>query len=89
MSLLVKDARQVVVVCTQMQKFLKSQDIAQQFVVLENTSIAIDQSGIITHIGPLQDIISTTPETHFDKVIDASNKCIIPNGDIIWRFNRR
>ena len=78
MSLLVKDARQVVVVCTQMQKFLKSQDIAQQFVVLENTSVAIDQSGIITHIGPLQDIISTAPETHFDKVIDASNKCIIP-----------
>ena len=78
MRLLVKNASQVVVVCSKMQKFLKSQDIAEQFIVLENTSVAIDHSGLISQVGPLQEIISSTPESNFEKVIDATDKCVIP-----------
>lgn len=78
MKLLVKNARQVVAVCSEMQKFLKSQDIDQKFVFFENATIAIDKSGIITHIGSYQDVVSIIPEAQFEEVIDASNKCVIP-----------
>lgn len=78
MRLLVKNARQAVLICSNGQKFLKSQDIGSQFVVLENTSIAIDHNGLISKIGLLSDITQDMPESQFGEVIDASGKCVIP-----------
>ena len=78
MRLLVKNARQTVLICSNKQKFLKSQDIESQFVVLENTSIAIDHDGLISKVGKLCDIFEEIPESQFRDVIDASGKCVIP-----------
>ena len=78
MQLLVKNARQAVVICTKNQKYLKSQDLILEFVVLEHVSIVINKDGIISDIGPCIELELKYFESQFNEVIDASNKCVFP-----------
>ena len=78
MSLLVKNAKQVVAVCSNKQLFLKSCDLNDNFCILEDVSVAIDKEGIISCIAPYDDLIAVHPESSFEVVLDCAGKCVIP-----------
>ena len=78
MRLLVKNVKELVQVTSKKERYLLSSDISSSFYVLKNVSIAVDTKGIINKIAPLHDILSKHPESEFENVIDASEKCVIP-----------
>ncbi|KAB5579454.1 hypothetical protein PHYPO_G00195240 [Pangasianodon hypophthalmus] len=77
LRLLVKNAKQVVMVCKNGEKFL-TKDGMQNLAVLENASVVIGHNGLIEAVGPADSIESHFREAVFDKVLDATGMCVLP-----------
>ncbi|GAA6100882.1 probable imidazolonepropionase [Tachysurus ichikawai] len=75
--LLVKNAKQVVTVCKNGEKFL-TKDGMQNLAVLENASVVIGHNGLIEAVGPTAYIKYHYKEAVFDKVLDATGMCVLP-----------
>ncbi|XP_056280676.1 probable imidazolonepropionase [Pseudoliparis swirei] len=75
--LLVKDARQVVLICNDGEKFLTKNGM-QNLCVIENGSVVIGRDGLIKAVGPAETIREQYPESSFDRVIDAAGMCVLP-----------
>lgn len=83
--LLVKHARQIVMVCNKGQPALRGQDM-KQLAVLTNSdqssstgySLIVDHNGTINAIGPDEEIEQTFSANEFTKVIDATDMCVLP-----------
>ncbi|XP_027025119.1 probable imidazolonepropionase [Tachysurus fulvidraco] len=75
--LLVKNAKQVVLVCKNGEKFL-TKDGMQNLAVLENASVVIGHNGLIEAVGPTAYIKYHYREAVFDKVLDATGMCVLP-----------
>lgn len=76
-KLLVKNARQVVLICNQGQRFLTKHG-TQSLSVVENGSVVVGSDGLIKAVGPADVIGEQYPEASFDKVIDATGMCVLP-----------
>ncbi|CAB1345977.1 unnamed protein product [Coregonus sp. 'balchen'] len=70
-KLLVKNAKQVVLICNNGEKFL-TKDGMQRLCVIENSSLVIGSDGLIKDIGPASTIDFQYAGVSFDKVIDAT-----------------
>ncbi|XP_058480819.1 probable imidazolonepropionase [Solea solea] len=75
--LLVKNAQQVVLICSGGQKYLTGHEL-QSLSVIENGSVVIGGDGLIKAVGPAETIAARFSEATFDKVIDASGMCVLP-----------
>ncbi|KAF7648871.1 hypothetical protein LDENG_00150170 [Lucifuga dentata] len=75
--LLVKNAKQVVLICNNGEKYL-TKDGMRNLCVIENGSIVIGRDGLIKAVGPADAIRMRYSETSFDKVIDAAGMCVVP-----------
>ncbi|KAM4570311.1 putative imidazolonepropionase [Odontesthes bonariensis] len=75
--LLVKNAKQVVLICSNGEKFLTKPGM-QNLCVIENCSIIIGSDGLIKAVGPAETIRAQYSESSFDKVIDATGMCVLP-----------
>ncbi|XP_051804046.1 probable imidazolonepropionase [Acanthochromis polyacanthus] len=75
--LLVKNAKQVVLICSNGEKFLTKHGM-QNLCVIENGSVVIGNDGLIKAVGPAQTIRAQYSEASFDKVIDATGMCVLP-----------
>ncbi|XP_059904497.1 probable imidazolonepropionase [Gadus macrocephalus] len=75
--LLVKNASQVVVICSNGEKYLQK-DAVQNLCVVDNGSVVIGCDGLIKAVGPSDDVQAEYPEELFEKVIDATGMCVIP-----------
>lgn len=76
-KLLVKNAKQIVLICNNGEKYLTS-DGMQHLSVVENGSIVIGSDGLIKAVGPADTIRLKYSEACFDKVIDATGMCVLP-----------
>ncbi|XP_020346521.1 putative imidazolonepropionase isoform X2 [Oncorhynchus kisutch] len=76
-KLLVKNAKQVVLICNNGEKFL-TKDGMLKLCVIENSSLVIGSDGLIKDIGPASTIDFQYAGVSFDKVIDATGMCVIP-----------
>uniref|UniRef100_A0A674AR32 Probable imidazolonepropionase n=1 Tax=Salmo trutta TaxID=8032 RepID=A0A674AR32_SALTR len=76
-KLLVKNAKQVVLICNNNEKFL-TKDGMQKLCVIENSSLVIGSDGLIKDIGPASTIDFQYAGVSFDKVIDATGMCVVP-----------
>ncbi|KAF0029880.1 hypothetical protein F2P81_018985 [Scophthalmus maximus] len=75
--LLVKNAQQVVLICSDGEKYLTKLGM-QNLSVIENGSIVIGSDGLIKAVGPAETVNAEFSEATFDKVIDASGMCVLP-----------
>ncbi|KAK5849022.1 hypothetical protein PBY51_008697 [Eleginops maclovinus] len=75
--LLVKNAKQVVLICNNGEKFMTKHEMPN-FCVLENGSIVIGSDGLIKAVGPAETIREQYAGATFDKVIDATGMCVLP-----------
>ncbi|XP_056132029.1 probable imidazolonepropionase isoform X2 [Lampris incognitus] len=75
--LLVKNAQQVVLICNSGERYLTKNGM-QNLHVIENGSIVIGRDGLIKAVGPADAIGAQYSDASFDKVIDATGKCVIP-----------
>ncbi|XP_028255381.1 putative imidazolonepropionase [Parambassis ranga] len=75
--LLVKNAKQVVLICNNGEKFL-TKDGVQNLCVIENGSVVIGSDGLIKAVGPAETIRVQYADASFDKVIDATGMCVLP-----------
>ncbi|KAK1906893.1 putative imidazolonepropionase [Dissostichus eleginoides] len=75
--LLVKNAKQVVLICNNGEKFMTKHEILN-LCVIENGSIVIGSDGLITAVGPAETIRDQFAGATFDKVIDATGMCVLP-----------
>ncbi|XP_028426763.1 putative imidazolonepropionase [Perca flavescens] len=76
-KLLVKNAKQVVLICNNGEKFMTKHGM-QNLSVIENGSLVIGSDGLIKAVGPAEIIGAQYPEASFDNVIDASGMCVLP-----------
>ncbi|KAL7876120.1 hypothetical protein AOLI_G00110830 [Acnodon oligacanthus] len=76
-KLLVKGAKQVVLVCKNGEKFLTKEGM-QNLAVIENGSVVIGRDGQIKAVGSADSIESQFRDAVFDKVIDATGMCVLP-----------
>uniref|UniRef100_A0A672GB38 Probable imidazolonepropionase n=2 Tax=Salarias fasciatus TaxID=181472 RepID=A0A672GB38_SALFA len=76
-KLLVKNAKQVVLICSNGEKYLTKADM-QSVSVVENGSVVIGSDGRIKAVGPAETIGAQFSEASFDKVIDATGMCVLP-----------
>uniref|UniRef100_A0A8B9KZ63 imidazolonepropionase n=1 Tax=Astyanax mexicanus TaxID=7994 RepID=A0A8B9KZ63_ASTMX len=76
-KLLVKGAKQVVLVSKNGEKFL-TKDGMQNLAVIENGSVVIGHDGLIKAVGPADSIESQFRRAVFDKVLDATGMCVLP-----------
>ncbi|KAM9402457.1 LOW QUALITY PROTEIN: putative imidazolonepropionase [Salvelinus alpinus] len=77
-KLLVKNAKQqVVLIFNNGEKFLTKEGM-QKLCVIENSSLVIGSDGLIKDIGLLSTIDIQYAGCSFDKVIDATGMCVIP-----------
>ncbi|XP_035640399.1 probable imidazolonepropionase isoform X2 [Oncorhynchus keta] len=76
-KLLVKNAKQVVLICNNGEKFL-TKDGMLKLCVIENSSLVIGSDGLIKDIGPASTIDFQYAGVSFEKVIDATGMCVIP-----------
>ncbi|XP_029521703.2 probable imidazolonepropionase [Oncorhynchus nerka] len=76
-KLLVKNAKQVVLICNNGEKFL-TKDGMRKLCVIECSSLVIGSDGLIKDIGPASTIDFQYAGVSFDKVIDATGMCVIP-----------
>ncbi|XP_010885463.2 probable imidazolonepropionase isoform X1 [Esox lucius] len=76
-KLLVKNAKQVVLICSNGEKFL-TKDGMQKLGVIEDSSLVIGSDGLIKEIGPARTIEVQYAGALFDEVIDATGMCVIP-----------
>ncbi|KAK7891820.1 hypothetical protein WMY93_023783 [Mugilogobius chulae] len=75
--LLVENAKQVVLVCSNGEKYLKS-DGMQHLKIIENGSIIVGSNGQIEAVGAADTIKADYSGASFDKVIDATGMCVLP-----------
>lgn len=75
--LLVKNAKQVVLICNNGEKYMTKHEM-QNLCVIENGSVVIGRDGLIKAVGPAETIRTQYPEVSFDKVIDATGMCVLP-----------
>uniref|UniRef100_A0A3Q4H0G4 imidazolonepropionase n=1 Tax=Neolamprologus brichardi TaxID=32507 RepID=A0A3Q4H0G4_NEOBR len=75
--LLVKNAKQLVLICKNSEKYL-TKDGMQSLCVIENGSVVIGSDGLIKAVGPAETIRAQYAEALFDKVIDAAGMCVLP-----------
>ncbi|KAL3977141.1 vomeronasal 2 receptor [Sarotherodon galilaeus] len=75
--LLVKNAKQLVLICKNSEKYL-TKDGMQNLCVIENGSVVIGSDGLIKAVGPAETIRAQYAEALFDKVIDAAGMCVLP-----------
>ncbi|XP_029901438.1 putative imidazolonepropionase [Myripristis murdjan] len=75
--LLVKNAKQVVLICNNGEKYLTKNGM-QNLCVIENGSIVIGSDGLIKAVGPADTIKTQYSEASFDEVIDAAGMCVVP-----------
>ncbi|XP_029018349.1 probable imidazolonepropionase [Betta splendens] len=75
--LLVKNAKQVVLVCSRGEKYL-TQHGMQDLSVIENGSVVIGRDGLIKAVGPAETIAAQFADASFDKVINATGMCVLP-----------
>ncbi|XP_051911947.1 probable imidazolonepropionase [Hippocampus zosterae] len=79
LKLLVKNARQVLVICDEGEKYLtraNGDDIDIR--VVPNASVVVDSDGLIEAVGPAEAIESEYSCASFDRVIDATGMCVLP-----------
>ncbi|TNN36334.1 putative imidazolonepropionase [Liparis tanakae] len=69
--LLVRDARQVVLICNDGEKFLTKHGM-QNLCVIENGSVVIGRDGLIKAVGPAETIREQYPESSFDRLAGAT-----------------
>ncbi|XP_008398694.1 putative imidazolonepropionase [Poecilia reticulata] len=75
--LLVKNAKQVVLICNNGEKFLTRHGM-NNLSVIENASIVVSSDGVIKAVGPAETISARYSESSFDNVIDAAGMCVLP-----------
>ncbi|MBN3271802.1 HUTI imidazolonepropionase, partial [Polyodon spathula] len=75
--LLVKNAKQVVLVCTNGEKFLTGKEM-QNIAVIENASLVIGKDGLLKAVGSVDRIDSQFKGASFETIIDASGMCVTP-----------
>ncbi|TKS90723.1 putative imidazolonepropionase [Collichthys lucidus] len=75
--LLVKNAKQVVLICNNGEKYMTKHGM-QHLCVIENGSVVIGSDGLIKAVGPAEIIREQYSEASFDKVIDATGMCVLP-----------
>ncbi|XP_029351315.1 putative imidazolonepropionase [Echeneis naucrates] len=75
--LLVENASQVVLVCSNGEKYL-TKDGMKNLCVIENGSVVIGSDGLIKAVGPSESIRSQHSGATFEKVIDATGMCVLP-----------
>ncbi|XP_072310654.1 probable imidazolonepropionase isoform X2 [Eucyclogobius newberryi] len=75
--LLVKNAKQVVLICSNGEKYLTG-DGMQHLRIIENGSIIVGSDGRIEAVGAADTIRVDYSEASFDKVIDATGMCVLP-----------
>ncbi|XP_038156140.1 probable imidazolonepropionase [Cyprinodon tularosa] len=76
-KLLVKNAKQVVLICSNGEKYLTKHGM-NNLSVIENASLVIGRDGLIKAVGPAETIRARFSESSFDKVIDAAGMCVLP-----------
>ncbi|XP_032445856.1 putative imidazolonepropionase [Xiphophorus hellerii] len=75
--LLVKNAKQVVLICNNGEKFLTRHGM-NNLSVVENASVVVGSDGLIKAVGPAETISARYSESSFDNVIDAAGMCVLP-----------
>ncbi|KAM6984732.1 putative imidazolonepropionase [Aplochiton taeniatus] len=75
--LFVKNANQVVLICNNGEKYLTKNGM-QNLCVIENSSLVIGSDGLIKAVGPAETIEAQYSGASFEKVIDATDMCVIP-----------
>ncbi|XP_034382410.1 probable imidazolonepropionase [Cyclopterus lumpus] len=75
--LLVKNAQQVVLICSDGEKFITKHGM-QNLCVIENGSVVIGRDGLIKAVGPAETIGAQYSGSSFDNVIDAAGMCVLP-----------
>ncbi|XP_022605419.1 probable imidazolonepropionase [Seriola dumerili] len=75
--LLVRNAKQVVLICSNGEKYLTKHGL-QNLCVIENGSVVIGSDGLIKAAGPAETIRAQYAGATFDKVIDATGMCVLP-----------
>ncbi|XP_034018834.1 probable imidazolonepropionase [Thalassophryne amazonica] len=75
--LLVKNAKQVVLICNNGEKFLTRNGM-QNLCFIENGSVVIGSDGLIKAVGFADSIAVQYPDACFDTVIDATGMCVVP-----------
>ncbi|MBN3299682.1 HUTI imidazolonepropionase, partial [Amia calva] len=76
-KLLVKNAKQVVLVCNNGERYL-TKDGLQHIALTDNASLVIGQDGLLKAVGPADSIDSQFKAASFENIIDASGMCVIP-----------
>ncbi|MEQ2235465.1 putative imidazolonepropionase [Ilyodon furcidens] len=76
-KLLVKNAKQVVLICNNGEKYLTKHGM-NNLSVIENASVVIGSDGLIRAVGPAETIRARYSESSFDNVIDATGMCVLP-----------
>ncbi|MED6267600.1 putative imidazolonepropionase [Characodon lateralis] len=76
-KLLVKNAKQVVLICNNGEKYLTKHGM-NNLSVIENASVVIGSDGLIRAVGPAETIRTQYSESSFDNVIDATGMCVLP-----------
>uniref|UniRef100_A0A3B4BI32 Probable imidazolonepropionase n=1 Tax=Periophthalmus magnuspinnatus TaxID=409849 RepID=A0A3B4BI32_9GOBI len=89
-KLLVKNAKQLILICNSGEKYLTS-DGMQDLKIIENGSIIVGD-GRIEAVGSADTIKVNYSEASFDKVIDATGMCVLPLVDAhthpVWAGDR-
>ncbi|XP_013881303.1 putative imidazolonepropionase [Austrofundulus limnaeus] len=75
--LLVKNAKQVVLICNNGEKYLTRHGM-NGLCVIENGSIVIGSDGLIKAVGPAETIRAQYSDASFERVIDAADMCVLP-----------
>ncbi|KAM3587445.1 uncharacterized protein V6R79_005729 [Siganus canaliculatus] len=75
--LLVKNAKQVVLICNNGEKYMTKHQM-QTLCVIEDGSVVVGSDGLIKAVGPAETIRAQYPEASFDTVIDAAGMCVLP-----------
>lgn len=80
--LLVKNAKQVVLVCNKGETLLKGNSMSNVVILNEGYSLVIDEKGNLACIDVNNVVYEKYSENDFDKIIDATGCSIIPGNEI-------
>lgn len=80
--LLLRHAKQVVTVCQNGEKILKGKAMNCVCILEGATSIVVNADGLIEDIGEDEIIMEKYGDKAFEKVIDASDMCVIPGSTV-------
>ncbi|KAJ8381536.1 hypothetical protein SKAU_G00023140 [Synaphobranchus kaupii] len=76
-KLYIKNAKQVVLVCNNGERFLTKEGM-KNLSVIENCSLIIGIDGLVKAVGPADSIDSRFEGASFENVINATGMCVIP-----------